>query len=123
MHSTVSSSEWWFDTGIELQAHKTYTLKATGTWNDADIECGPEGWTLDQIDPWKHKFFRAVEMLRPLDTGDRWFCLLGKVGKEVFEIGEHFEYTPSTSGTLHCTPNDVPLAFWNNKGAIELTVE
>jgi|JI10StandDraft_1071094.scaffolds.fasta_scaffold03647_19 hypothetical protein len=122
----INAAEWWGNTGIVLEAGKSYLLRASGDWFDADIKASPIGWDLNSIEEWKRPFFREVESLRPLNTGDRWFSLIAKIGKDgnIFEIGnEHQTLELADDGSLYCTANDLPIAYWNNSGFLTLTVD
>ncbi len=122
----IQAAEWWGNTGIVLEAGTSYLLRASGDWFDADIKASPTGWDLNSIEEWKRAFFRDFESLRPLNTGDRWFSLLGKIEEDgkVFEIGSNHQILNiESSGSLFCTANDLPIAYWNNSGFLTLTVD
>jgi len=120
---TIPADKWWFPTGIILVPGAKYKFIAQGTWHDDAINCGPDGYTLqDKVPEWQWPFFRLVQGLKPLDTGDRWFQLVGKVGNSVFEIGSGMTCPAAEGGELFCTANDVPFMFWNNKGELTLNV-
>jgi hypothetical protein len=121
---TVNSAVWWGVTGICLQAGRRYQLEASGQWFDASVECGPAGYDLSALPAWKRPLFKLTGRFRPLDTGDRWYVLLGKIGPEgrAFEIGTSLQLVSETPGVLYCTVNDLKLAYGNNRGAITLQI-
>lgn len=122
--AVINAAVWWGNTGIVLEPNKRYLLKASGDWFDADIKASPKGWDLNSIEEWKRPFFRDFAHLRPFDAGDRWFSLIGKIGEDgdIFEIGTECTLFADTGGDLFCTANDLPIAYWNNTGTLDLTV-
>ena len=120
----VDAHTWWGSTHINLVAGHPYRFTASGTWYDTDIKCGPDGYTLDRIAPWKRPLFRLAGPFRPLDTGDRWYLLLGRIGVdgEPFEIGLGIPKRFDRSGELYCTVNDLRWMYFNNSGAVRLDV-
>lgn len=120
----IPADSHWFATGYQFQAGKKYRLTATGTWYDDKIACSADGYKLqEKIDEEYWPFFKLVEPLRPLDTGDQWFQLIGKLDKTDFLIGTACEFTAQTDGELFCTANDCPFAYWNNQGTLQLSIE
>lgn len=122
--ANVYAAAWWGDTGIELFAGRTYRLEATGQWADADIRCGPDGYNVASLPAWKRPLFSAAGWLRPLNTGDQWYMLLGRVGSDgqVFAIGAGTTFANLISGRLACTVSDVRTMYFNNSGAVLLRV-
>lgn len=129
----VCADKLWEFTNIVLEPGCRYRFVARGTWNDADIICGPQGYNLKDIEAWKRPFFQPVAVFRPLNTGDQWFSLLGKIGEHgtLFEIGAGIASFESDAGAepgqgfdgrLYCTANDLPFMYWNNSGAVQLEV-
>lgn len=45
----INAAEWWGNTGIVAEAGKSYLLRASGDWFDADIKASPIGWDLNSI--------------------------------------------------------------------------
>jgi hypothetical protein len=120
---TIPANKWWFPTGVILARGTEYQFAAQGTWHDASITCGPEGYTLQEAVPKSQwPFFRLVQGFRPQNTCDCWFQLIGKVGDSVFEIGTGLSCLSPDDVELLCTANDVPFMFWNNKGKLTLNV-
>jgi hypothetical protein len=56
-----------------------------------------------------------------------WFKLIGSIDADesyLFEIGiQLLDYKAPRSGKLTCFANDMDSMYWNNWGAIELSVE
>ena len=122
---TVDARVWWGATGITLAAAHRYDFTASGEWFDADIPAGPEGYDIrTALPPWKRPLFRLVGAFRPLDTGDRWYMLLGRLGPSgrPFQIGSRHVGTFTESGALYATVNDLRCAYGNNSGTVILRV-
>jgi hypothetical protein len=120
----VEANKHWFHTGISLIAGTAYKFTATGRWSDENIICGPDGYNLlKEVPEWQWPTFRLVEPLRPMNTGDTWFQLVGKVADTIFLIADGVTYTPGQGGELLCCANDCPFMFWNNTGSLTLAVE
>lgn len=120
---TVEAATWWGSTGIQLLAGRTYQLEAAGKWFDADIPAGPDGYAIrEKLPAWKRPLFRIPAPFHPLDTGDRWYMLLGRVGERgrPFEIATGCQQTVTESGLLYATVNDLRCAYGNNAGHISL---
>lgn len=122
---TVDSKRWWSPTGQNIEAAIRYRIQAFGRWSDASIGCGPDGYSLERVEKWKRPAFLLLSRWRPLDTGDVWFILLGRIGKngKPFKIGSKVSYISDTSGELYCTVNDLPFMLWNNNGSVQIKVE
>lgn len=122
----VEAATWWGSTGIQLIAGHTYRFEAAGRWFDAGISAGPEGYDIkDELPAWKRPLFRMAAPLRPLDTGDRWYMLLGRLGEHgrPFVIGGGGPpRRVAESEVLYATVNDLRWAYRNNTGCISLTV-
>ncbi|MDX2242533.1 MAG: hypothetical protein NW224_17740 [Leptolyngbyaceae cyanobacterium bins.302] len=119
----IDPKEIWFKTDIHLEAGKTYRFLTVGKWKDLDIECGPDSYDVKTLDLIRQPVFRQFESFRPLDTGDIWFSLIGKINDLTpFQIGSESTFTPTESGYLVCAPNDLPLMHWNNSGSLKIEV-
>jgi len=109
----------WNDTGIRLEAGGTYDLLAEGTWTDLFVPSGPDG----NPDPsWMQR--RAARWLRVKE--ENYFALIGALDRDLstaFRIGHAARgFRATRSGQLTCFANDVPGFYWNNRGAVRLTV-
>jgi hypothetical protein len=111
----------WNHTGFQLEEDREYRFVATGQWIDWFITYGPDGGTSGV-----NLFLRLFERFRRRPT-DKWFALIGGVGEDessTFLIGSSTpRFKATNTGELTCYANDVPWAYGNNKGSIQLTVE
>jgi hypothetical protein len=118
---TIHACRKWNQTGIRLDAGKTYVFRASGTWKDWNINSGPEGYTRGYLKPF--------ERLRRMPEAN-WFSVIGTYDGDPaarFDIGHLVSknagrYTATRSGELWCYANDLPWMHWNNSGEIELEV-
>jgi hypothetical protein len=116
---TVAAKPPWNDTGVRLEAGRTYRMSALGEWVDWRIPCGPAGY------PSPNPIMRLAERFRRAPV-DPWFALIGAMDRNSssqFLIGAEYVYRPTRSGQLTCFANDVPGFYWNNTGEVELTIE
>jgi hypothetical protein len=117
----IRAREYWNDTGISVRSGEHYRLRAEGSWRDFLITSGPDGYAT----PWYSLAQRLAAPLRRVPNA-RWFALIGAVrGAEgsPFVIGRETETVISADGTLACFANDVPGFYWNNYGAIRLSLK
>jgi hypothetical protein len=120
---TVDSQVWWAPSGITLQAGQDYRFQASGEWFDAQIACGPDGYNLSAVSPLLRPLFKIFSGLRPLDTGDQWYMLIGRIGtQQPFKIGSSLSKTVSNSGQLYLTVNDIHAMYYNNRGKIDIQI-
>lgn len=108
----------WNGTELMMRAGERYRFAANGTWSDATIPSGPEGYKCNR---W---FFRLTERFRRRPA-DNWFALIGAVGENelaTFLIGSEAVVTVVSDGVLNCYANDLRLLYCNNSGAITLKV-
>jgi hypothetical protein len=104
---------------ILLEANTPYRFSAGGTWCDASIACGPDGYSNPNL------ALRLAEGLRRV-PGARWFMLMGTVDRDTSllkAIGPGATITFPKSGKLSCFANDVWLMYFNNRGSVMLTVD
>jgi hypothetical protein len=114
--ATVAARSRWSATGIRLEAGARYELRASGTWFDRQIECGPDGY------PSPNLLFRLVAWLRRHPRAP-WFALIGTVDRRHrFRIGSSATIVAPAAGELVCYANDLSIALANNRGDVELTV-
>jgi len=115
---SIKACHLWNNTGIRLEAGRTYRMTATGRWHDAWNTCGPDGYKSNNpVLTWAGHWRRAP-------TQD-WFVLMGTINQDtttMFRIGSAAQITAATTGTLYCFANDVPGMYWNNWGSVDLTV-
>lgn len=83
-------------------------------WYDWRIRCGPEGYELWYLIP-----FRWMRRLRAAP----WFALVGAIGEgPLFEITDSQIVSSQENGQLRCFANDIRFMYWNNRGTIEVRV-
>lgn len=112
-------------TGIEVATGERYAFRAKGEWTDLSIRCGPDGYATRDAPLLSRWFLTLFERRRRL-RAENWFVLAGVVGSDdtaAFRIGGRLDdWRPNASGELLCFANDVPSAYFNNRGSITLTV-
>jgi uncharacterized protein (DUF2235 family) len=109
----------WNDTTVEVRQGETYALEAIGTWYDASISCGPEGYASPSLG------FRLAERWRR-SPGENWFALTGAIGQDqsaAFALGARKEVLMPQSGVLYCYANDLPFTYRNNSGSLKVNVK
>ncbi len=116
----ICAQKHWNNTSIKLEAGHAYCLIVSGnqSWRDGYIRaCGPDGYCRRTL--W------LFEPLRRMSQAN-WFALIGSVEKNrntQFVIGSGLAiYHPSKTGNLFCYANDVYGFYWNNSGAISLSI-
>jgi hypothetical protein len=104
-------------TDIWLETGATYRFHAAGTWSDAGRFTGPEGYSdgtfLQNLVGWLRR-----------SPHSNWFALLGctRLEEKPFVICQNETYQALHDGELVCFANDVPGFYWNNTGAVTLTI-
>lgn len=118
---SIRARTYWNDTAIHVREGERHRLHAEGSWRDLFISCGPDGYDT----PWYSLPQRLAGNLRRVPAV-RWFALIGVVRgaeRHPFLIGSRAEIDMPATGILSCFANDVPRFYWNNSGALWLTVE
>lgn len=112
---SITSRDYWNNTGIILQEGFTYDFKAEGIWTDWFIQCNADGFS---------KWYRGLLGRYKRSKHDNWFALMGCINKEnIFLIGtEKKEFMAPMTGELFCFANDISWAYRNNKGSLTLTI-
>ncbi len=105
----------WNATGVMLQAHGEYHIKASGTWTDFYIATDANGFERKHLRPFK-RFKRHPDA--------HWFALMGSIGKEspYFLVGPDLLLKPDKEGELFLFANDLPAMYWNNRGSLSITI-
>lgn len=112
-------------TGIWLVKGASYTFHATGTWKDASIASGPDGYTPSHA-PWYSSWI--MFLAQPARRAHaRWFELVGEVPAESGHYvrigrGSDTPWTASDGGELGAFANDVSFMYDNNTDSVTLTV-
>ncbi|MDN0077696.1 hypothetical protein QU481_23065 [Crenobacter sp. SG2303] len=121
----VPAREMWVKTSILVRNGEPLKFRAKGVWVDAVIPCSADGYSATIL----------YSLGRPprIPDGDRYFRLMGRVvpnGLEpthddplsTFPIGVQNEWISPIEGVLFVFVNDRSGYYWNNWGAITLTV-
>lgn len=110
---------------IEGQVYQFSFIKKD-TWQDGDIECGPEGWTSNQLPGLKEFFVEKIESLRRKADAN-WFELIGALGDDdddLFRIGNGSQlYTATKNSDLYLFANDLQSKYGNNNGSLKVTIK
>ena len=125
----IDSKCMWNNTGIWLEAGKTYRVDAPGTWTDWYVNTTADGYTsFDSQVPWYSRpFLYMAESSRRQPT-QNWFKLIGCVNQtSCMPFGSRYTFTAPSSGYLTCYANDYVSIFGtngysNNTGTITITV-
>ena len=120
---TIHARPRWNHTNVILKQGDTYDVQVPPgqQWRDSGVKCGPDGFTNLLVAPFTPLLrVRAVNGQRA-----RFFTLIGTIGESLrhaFIIGNGTKFTAAADGELVCFANDVPWAYFNNKGSIEIQV-
>jgi hypothetical protein len=112
----IDSKLKWNSTELSILPTEEYYFEATGTWKDAGIECTADGysyWALTIATVFRRSF------------KNKWFALIGTVDKSgrKYLIGRENNIKFCKAGKLYFYANDLIFMYWNNLGAIELTIK
>lgn len=114
----------WNRTGIRLEKGRYYRFAAGGSWRDGAISANVSGF-IDSAAGERLKRFAWMRRVREAP----WFSLVGTMGKTLrtpFDIGGLIAtgsvFQAPETGELYCFANDAHFRYFNNTGAIELTV-
>lgn len=132
----IKASNKWNSFGdIHLKRGEIYRLSVKGCWMDSSINVDAVGYSSDSchISASKQRLFLWMERWRRAPDSN-WFSLVCTIGKDystVIDVGgllkksmhDHVNYRAQKSGPLYCFANDLPFMYWNNKGAIQLSIE
>lgn len=120
----VPAKERWFHTGYALEKDARYliTVPLGQIWIDWFVKNGPNGSTTRL-----QKLFRHCLRFSPdRDPRAEFFTLIGTIGESLqhaFVIGAGpCDFPAPATGELVCFANDIWPAYWNNKGAMKLTI-
>lgn len=116
----------------DVAAGTRYRLVTTGKWWDLFIPCDAKGYP-------SPKHMRRFETHRRVPVAD-WFALIGFViptaltsrtllspaGVPLYDLSTYADgsklWTSPSTGVLHVFPNDVPCFYWNNLGALGISL-
>ncbi|MGO2169142.1 phospholipase effector Tle1 domain-containing protein [Pseudoalteromonas sp.] len=125
---TAYAAEQYNTTGLMLEQGATYRFRALDnqTWYDDGIQCGPEGWSRDEIKLGVKEIPMALlEPFRRL-THAPWFSLIGAIANtddHAFEIADGGDFKITQSGEFTPFANDLMRFYGANAGSIKLSVK
>lgn len=117
---------------IDVSAGRHYRILAEGEWVDWWISTTARGFASPPL-------MRLAESRRRYREAN-WFALIAFIapkpmlsrsdmephGTKLLDLSQYIDgsmqWMAPCSGSLHVFPNDVPNAYWNNKGSITLTL-
>jgi len=110
----------WRNTGIEVQAGKSYRVTAEGSWrmsphcNQTNASGEALQYTLLCQDPLNTRPLVAVNFQ----------TLIGRIGPtgELFPIGKETEFTAPKDGVLYLGPNDAEVWLFDNTGILNVKI-
>jgi hypothetical protein len=106
----VPASKLWVDTGVALEEGQKFKITSAGKWsNTGPPAIGPAGFA---------GYLYPGTLLASASLGS----LIGKVNDQMFEVGEEFEGTSSSAGTLYLSINDTPATFGDNQGELQVVI-
>ncbi len=121
MTFSICANQYWNDTQLWVEKNATYTISATGNWNDWKKETDADGFTNLYMNLWNSlKRF----------SGANWLTLVASVDQtDDKKIGSYGYLSPANSGVLYFYANDVKSSdgeenwyYNNNSGCINVTV-
>ncbi|MDH3658697.1 MAG: DUF2235 domain-containing protein [Alphaproteobacteria bacterium] len=118
----------WCGVKLEEGASYEFQIADDDTWRDKDIDCGPDGWTSDQLPWFKEKIVTLLEDRRRYKDAN-WFELIGALGDEddnLFRIGKggpDRRYVAGSTAELYAFANDLQSKYGNNEGSLEITIK
>ena len=110
---SVNAQQLWVDTGVDLKTGEALTISAKGQWTNGGNPTyfvGPDG----------------MEGVKPLEAtlnSANFASLIGKVGDQVFFVGGAYKGTSPAAGQLYLQMNDIPNAFADNSGKLDVEVK
>ena len=113
----ISPRKLWNDTGLEVTEGELLRFAAKGRWVDLWFSAGASGYQ-------GPAYMRGMEPMRRCPTA-AWFELIGCIDQDdstSFPIGSRPEVRVPRSGRLSLYANDVRGYYWNNWGALIVTI-
>ncbi len=119
------------DTGILIKKGNQYVFSFDGEWRDGDITCSGEGWTLADVRKGPLELVMKVTQPMRRVKDAKWFELIGSLGRsnrDQIRIGngqyssEETPFVATSTDALFLYPNDLMHMYWNNRGAISVTI-
>ncbi len=110
---TVPSTVMWYDTGIDIPLGRQYEIVYySGKWTNLKGTDATDGLG-------KYSDNRKSLIV----PGGYLSQLAGKVGKDIFIVGNNRVAEAPEAGRLYLSMNDVPKTFHDNEGALDVLVE
>jgi serine/threonine protein kinase len=113
-----ASMDKWLGSGINIERGHTYQINASGQWRGGAM-CKPTDATGQGM-----YTLACWDAAKKTVDGYPHSALIGKIGKNTlpFYVGPRFEFTAAESGTLYLMSNDSNGLFFDNTGAMNVTV-
>jgi hypothetical protein len=117
----VSTGIWIYssDIGFDVGIHATGTaITAPINWYGSGARSGPAGQETNCIDMpgGEPEYICAL-------AGYPYGMLIGRVGNNVFPIGDDASFTLPASGWLYLAVNDYLGTYWDNKGEFNVLIQ
>jgi hypothetical protein len=114
----VRADEGWQDTGFEVRGGRSFSVEyLSGRWT-----AWPGTVPLHDADGTAYICGDAERCCEPI-ADFRKEALIGKVGDELFPIGNGGTFTPRSSGVLYLRMNDCDGALTENRGSVKVRIE
>jgi adhesin HecA-like repeat protein len=107
---TLRADELWLDSGISVSQGDTLSVSATGQWSNSGNEkfVNADGYN----NGWPGIILESGHIAQ----------LIGKIGNNIFAIGQHYAGRSPSSGRLFLSMNDVPSHFDDNFGSLVVSI-
>ncbi|MES9972027.1 MAG: DUF2235 domain-containing protein [Candidatus Thiodiazotropha sp.] len=113
--------------GVRLEKDVSYSCRVTegDTWSDDEIECGPDGWSSNELPWYEEGVLEFAEQIRRKQDA-QWFALIGALDDEddnLILIGnKDAPFVASKDADLYLFANDMPTKYRNNKGSLKVRI-
>ena len=130
-----SRQKWNRVNDVILEEGTAYNVEVEGSWYDFFVKTDARGYTSDRLKIFRlfPSIRRCAERCRRVPDAD-WFSLIGTIEKDMktfIDIGGQLKkngqgnrtrITPVATGPFYCFANDLPFMYWNNWGAIHISI-
>mmetsp|Transcript_12920 Transcript_12920/g.44858 ORF Transcript_12920/g.44858 Transcript_12920/m.44858 type:complete len:142 (-) Transcript_12920:387-812(-) len=115
---SVSASQHWNPVGVEVTAGQAYVVEVVGnqTWTDGYVRTTAAGYESVLLAP-----FNGLKRVPDAP----WFalvCCVGEKPETCKAVGAKARLVTTAAGGITCFANDAPFMYWNNAGALNVTV-
>jgi len=119
----IDAGEYWNPTGIVAKAGHKYRIAVApnSIWFDWGVPSGPGGYMRWYLAP----FLPLLRVRHAVNGSARFFSLILTIGKSTeyaFVINHDCTIEAPDEGEIMLFANDVPWAYGNNKGSIEISL-